>query len=310
MLISVVIPCFNCEKTIKRCLDSISSNKDDLEIILVNDCSTDDTLNVIKDYISDSKLNIKLINNEHNLGAGATRNIGIKSCTGEYIVFLDSDDCFVNDTIYTLKEKLEQKKYDVIIFDAYYNNKIMPMTFNKVKKSCELSMNDAFVYTKGCTCGKIYKTSIIKDNAIFFGKMKVNEDLVFTKIALFNSKNIYYLHKPLYKYISNDTSLMNSTDKKNIALEYAYMGFDEVKKRVYNVDKELNSIYYIEVVYSTSINLFLAKEKYSIRKKLFREMLLKHNRNDIYSKKYAFKYRFMILFFKIIYWRFERNEKI
>ena len=95
--ISIIIPCYNCEKTIEKTIKSIMDNsfKENTEIIAVNDGSTDETHKVLNDLASHYS-NIKVIDKQ-NTGISDTRNAGIDCCTGEYITFVDSDDYIIND---------------------------------------------------------------------------------------------------------------------------------------------------------------------------------------------------------------------
>ena len=90
--VSIIIPFYNTEKYIGKCLETVvNQTLDDIEVICVNDCSTDNSLDVVYDFANKDK-RIKVINNPLNMKQGASRNIGIKMATGEYIGFIDSDD--------------------------------------------------------------------------------------------------------------------------------------------------------------------------------------------------------------------------
>lgn len=89
--ISVIIPAYNAEKTIGRCLDSVLCQAPEMEIIVVDDCSNDRTFDICKDYQSHHS-NITLIHNKKNIGQGLSRNKGIDAASGEYLAFIDSDD--------------------------------------------------------------------------------------------------------------------------------------------------------------------------------------------------------------------------
>ena len=123
MLISFILPVYNAERYLSICLDSILNQgieKDDFEIILVEDCSTDGSLQICKDYSSKYK-NIFLIENDKNIGVGLTRNKGMACAKGEYIHFVDSDDYLFPNSIQKLLS-LDLIKYspDIIWFE--YNS--------------------------------------------------------------------------------------------------------------------------------------------------------------------------------------------
>ena len=113
--ISIIVPIYNAEKYLNKCIDSIiNQTKKELEIILINDGSTDNSETIIKKY--DDK-RIKYFKNK-NQGIGKTRNFGIDKATGKYIMFLDSDDFFELDMVSNLIQKIDETNADVVIYKA------------------------------------------------------------------------------------------------------------------------------------------------------------------------------------------------
>lgn len=114
--ISIIVPCYNVEKYISECLDSILKQKlKEIEIICINDGSTDDTLEIINSY-KEKYSNIKIIN-QSNQGISIARNIGMKYAKGKYIYFVDSDDCLANNnSLSLLYDEAEKNKLDVLFF--------------------------------------------------------------------------------------------------------------------------------------------------------------------------------------------------
>ena len=135
-IISVVIPAYNCEKTIKGTIRSIQ-NQDmlDLEIIVVNDLSNDTTLKILEEYkLQDQR--IKIINNEKNYGTLYSRCVGVLEAKGKYILTIDNDDMFSeNDVFDILYEQTEEEKFDIISFRGFevYYNKIFRESFLTIK---------------------------------------------------------------------------------------------------------------------------------------------------------------------------------
>ena len=117
--ISVVIPVYNCQKTIKAAVRSIQNqNMAEIEIILVNDFSKDNSSFIIKEMMNEDP-RIKLINNEKNMGALYSRNIGILSAKGKYVQTLDNDDMFMDSDVFdTIFDEAENGNYDIIGFGA------------------------------------------------------------------------------------------------------------------------------------------------------------------------------------------------
>ena len=115
-LFSVIIPVYNTKKYIKKCIDSVLNQKtiNKIEIIIINDSSNDGSEKIIQSYKNNNI--IKIINNKKNLGVGISRNNGIEAATGEYILFLDSDDCLYKNSLKNIEKLIEKKPLmDVII---------------------------------------------------------------------------------------------------------------------------------------------------------------------------------------------------
>lgn len=301
--ISVVIPCYNCDSTIKKCLDSIGHN---CEIILVNDCSSDRTEEVILDYIAQSKeSNIKYYKNAVNVGAGETRNKGIDLVTGDYILFVDSDDLLRHGAIDKLKKIIKHEQYDCIIYDADIvrekkQKKLKMLYSNKVAQGV-IDKKIALVYTRGSTCGKMYKTSIVKKNNIKFGSTKINEDLVFTKIALLNSDRIYYLAESLYIYNQLDTSLMHAVKFDSQSSNIEEISFELILKYADGkFSEELNSIYFMEVFYSKISRMLQSGVKLKECKLAKRKLQGNYQKPDMYFNGYILKYKLAYRFIQCV----------
>ncbi len=300
-LLSVIVPCYNSEKTIKRCLDSIP-NSEKVEIIIIDDCSTDNTKEIIEKYKRTSDKNIILHENSENSGPGISRNNGIRISTGKYITFLDSDDMFL-DGYYEEIKKIMDNNYDVIVYNAkrLFNkceSELFMFFSNKIKPG-KVDAKKALVFIKGCTCGKVYKSAMIKKNSIKFGDLRRNEDSIFTKTAVSCSKNVFFIDKALYLYIDNSTSLSNNDvllDPKNIEIGFESV-YNKLNKELF--EEEINSLYYFQMLYCLTIsNLRSGKSKKEIRR-IYKKCKKKYNKNDKYRKEYNFIYRFTCFLFDI-----------
>ena len=188
MLISIIIPTYNSEKYIDRCIESIIHNKsEDYEIIIVDDGSMDNTRAKLKKY-----KNVRYFYQE-NAGPSAARNLGIEKAKGKYIMFCDSDDKYEEGIIDYYKKYLLDDNYDFIIFGRKdFDNGSIINTCNylkdiKIYDNKYLYLNNDFSKGKSAfsVVNKIYRTSIIKNNNIMFDEsIKYSEDLKF---------NLYYL---------------------------------------------------------------------------------------------------------------------
>lgn len=202
--ISIIIPVYNAEYCLSRCIDSILSKKiDHVEIICVDDSSTDKSVQIIKEY---SKLhnNIKLFTQKHS-NAGVARNYGLEKASGKYIFFMDADDYMVLDDFYSVfidlfdkydADLIKTKHYAVDYFTGkYIENKEYNMSFiSKDKFYIPLNIIDNYYeLTKTPItpwCG-IYKKSFIIENNIKFDTMPYHNDLFFYENVLLKSKRIF-----------------------------------------------------------------------------------------------------------------------
>lgn len=305
--LSIIIPCYNARQFILRCLKSIETSLMDVEVVIVEDCSKYKSEDLIVEYAKKSNLTIKYLVNEKNLGAGESRNRGILEATKEYITFLDCDDEFSSDYFECVKNIADQK-YDIIIYDAVrlFQNKskqMMNMFFSSNIQEGAVDPKRTLVYVKGCTCGKIYKADVVKKNHVKFGGIPRNEDLVFTKTAISFANNVFYIKRALYVYNDNESSLMNdsSLNNPNNALTAYSLVCENLKDR--NYESELNSIFFIEILYSvisTMIQWKYSNEDIVDNYKRYRK---KYDKNDIYRRDYSLKYRIPFYLFEFrLFW--------
>lgn len=264
-----------------------------IEIVIVDDVSSDNTVEVVEYYRKKSIYKTRLFRNNKNIGAGENRNTALKKANGQYVLFLDSDDTFKKNSLDTLIKHLK-KDVDVIVFDAFVANKWhkskLQMFFSRHIRPYKIDKKEALVYIRGCTWGKLYRKSIILNNNIKFGKQAINEDLVFTKTAIAKSDVILYLNIPLYMYFTeNSHSLMHQTKQDNF---YEITAYNELVKQIDETlfQEELNSIYFIEVLYSIAKRLlFSHKTRHDIEE--FKRLKNKYNSNDKYYHNYSFKFK-------------------
>ena len=205
--ISVVIPVYNVEKYLEQCLDSvIAQSFEDIEVICVNDGSTDSSLEILKRY-ADNDSRIKIIS-QKNKGAGAARNVGIENAAGEYVYFMDSDDYLNSDAFERLNGFLDDEP-DFVMFkisnfyedgtkaddDDYYT---MPYLKSRVGKN-SFNYEDVSDFALNlCVCppSHLFRREFISD--IRFPENILFEDNVFFTQALFKAQNIYFYDEFLY----------------------------------------------------------------------------------------------------------------
>ncbi len=202
--ISIIIPCYNMEEKIKKCIDSIKNQSyGQFEAIFVDDGSTDKTNEIIRENMKNDE-RMKYFYKE-NGGVASSRNYGIKKAEGKYLCFIDSDDYIEKDYLKELYENLISNNSDISIcnFSRVYEDKIVE---NNVKKDFYHLIRFPAAWNK------LYKTSLFKNNNIEFPNKRVGEDLsVFCKLLLITDK-ISIVEKSLYNYIQNPSSLTHTYD--------------------------------------------------------------------------------------------------
>lgn len=185
MRFTIAIPSYNSEQYINELLDSLVAqtfDKENFEVILVDDCSTDNTVNIVKKY--QSKLNIEIhVLDENSGGPGKPRNIAISKANGEFIFFVDSDDYINEHTLDDVNKMLEHVHTDVILVKMQgVNGRGVPKSmFTETFESVTIS-NSRIIYTLSPTI--FYETSLLKENNIYFPEdLKSAEDQLFTMKA-------------------------------------------------------------------------------------------------------------------------------
>ena len=211
--ISIIVPIYNAEKYLNKCIDSIiNQSKKELEIILINDGSTDNSETIIKKY-NDKR--IKYFKNK-NQGIGKTRNFGIEKATGKYIMFLDSDDFLELNACEKMFEKAEKDKLDIVICDYYRyfdNGKKEKVKLPNFKNS-SLKDNPNIICEHLSPWAKIYKTDLLKNNNIKFVENLKYEDAPFVIETLDCAKKIGKINLPLNYYVIHEQSETTVRDEK------------------------------------------------------------------------------------------------
>ena len=228
-LISVIVPVYNAEKYLNKCIKSIINQRyRNLEIILVNDGSKDSSLELCKKYAENDK-RIKVIHKE-NGGVSTARNVGIEEASGDFIAFVDSDDYIDKDMYFNMMQKATEYKCDVVMCDCYkvYDDKKEVFThdirsgfYNKKQLYKEyfdkLLMLDSINYPPTISNWvMLISKSIIMHNELKYKEgIKFSEDLLFGSQVMYYANSFYYLKgECYYNYINNPTSVTNTYYEK------------------------------------------------------------------------------------------------
>lgn len=209
--VSVIVPIFNSEKYLKKCIDSlINQTLSDMEFILINDGSTDGSDSIVKSY-NDSR--IKYFKRS-NHGIGATRNFGIEKSSGDFIAFLDSDDYVSEDMFYKMYNKCIENNLDIVICDYIKekDNYTEQIFFNDFGITSLKESPNLLLDVNLAPWNKIYKKEIIKD--VKFPVDVKYEDTPFVACLLRNAKRIGKLNLFLYHYRVHSNSETTIVDEK------------------------------------------------------------------------------------------------
>lgn len=214
--ISVIIPMYNAEKTIIRCITSILNTKfQNYEIIIIDDGSTDSSFLLVKEFVEGYD-NITVFA-QKNRGISAARNKGLELSTGDIITFVDSDDYVNEDYLLKIAKAYEDSKTDIVFFsyqrvtaegDIVSVHQLPTINDDYYQNLVDLSMNDIFGYA----WIKAYKRSVIGDIR-FDEDVKLFEDEIFSCKVLKNPVNIKYLNEILYCYVRTNGTLFNQTNQ-------------------------------------------------------------------------------------------------
>lgn len=219
MKLSVVIPVYNVEQWIGRCLESVydqNLNEKDFEVIVVDDGTKDNSIKIVEDFAV-LKTNIKIIHQE-NQGLSAARNTGLKHAMGDYVWFIDSDDCIETDSVAALLDHAIEKNLDVLCFG-------INLLFDDGKKEQynisygEGVMDGSSFLTKvgmppAAWCA-LYRRQYMQDNKLTFMVGVLHEDQEFTPRAYYLAKRIEYIPTVVYNYAQRDGSIMKSNKNAN-----------------------------------------------------------------------------------------------
>ena len=230
-LVSIIVPVFNVENYIKECLDSvIAQTYQNIEILCVDDCGTDNSIEIVKDYAKKDN-RIKILTHNENRGLPVARNTGINKAKGEFIFFLDSDDYISENTIEELEKKAFASQADIILcdstafLDTKYQNVNLDNYLNQLNDWLVANYDSLDVTEKNyfsclskvscISCGKLFKTGFINNNHLrFINRRVLHEDNGFQAKFLACNPRISCVHKNLYFYRIRENSITQNASNK------------------------------------------------------------------------------------------------
>lgn len=301
--ISVVIPVYNVSAYIGKCLMSLLNQTEQAdEVILVNDGSTDNSLEIIEEFIQTHQLDYKVLN-QKNSGQSSARNTGVLFCTMPYIVFVDSDDYVNNDMIKTYKEILSETQAQVVVCDyerVFEDSSIKPIEisggrFSEFSQHCSQSL-----IVSPSPVNKCIAKSLLLETPFVEGIRY--EDLATIPIIMYNSKKSVKVDRILYYYTTRNSDQLSTMQKVDDGVFDLYIALDNVVDAVGGNHTESILSLYIQHLLIYNIGIFLKhhngvenlKHNVSIMDAKFTGWYRKYNRQD-----FAFHERVIILMYRL-----------
>ncbi|UYI80111.1 MAG: glycosyltransferase [Fusobacterium varium] len=215
--VSVIVPVYNVEKYIGKCIRSIMEQTlEEIEIIVINDGSPDRSLEIVNRLMKEDQ-RIKVITKK-NGGLSSARNIGIKIATGKYIQHIDGDDWIEENYLKNMYEFAEKENLDIVISDYYEDYSNGKIKIKRGKEKSEKIIFNSKEYLKDffydgdapAMWNKLFKTSLYKENNIFHPEnISIGEDLSTTPRLIYFAKKVGYLKEAFYHYRQNSESITN-----------------------------------------------------------------------------------------------------
>ncbi len=247
--ISVIVPVYNVEKYLNKCLTSlIKQTYKNFEIIVINDGSIDNSLAICNKYANKYD-NVKVYDYK-NAGVAHARNVGIKKATGDYLLFVDSDDYIDEKLLENLNEFLKKNDCDIVCFDMYkvVNN---VNTYYHTSNSLVKDNIKRYIIGDSGPCNKLIKKKLF--NNLKFMEKIYYEDLATMPILALYTNKIEFLEEPLYYYVQRDNSIMHQKKFSEKLLDI-FTSLDNVYE-VYdgNYKDEIEYLYITHLLRSASM---------------------------------------------------------
>ena len=300
-LVSVIIPCYNSEKYLDRCLESVTNQTyKKLDIILVDDGSTDNTSSLCDSWAEkDDRISVFHIKNS---GVANARNLALKYAKGEFIAFVDSDDVVEPNIIEVLLNNLIQTNSDISICDYQINfdGGIETGEIEHIDKTFALQCIARGGYYYGFLWNKLYKKEVVE--GVLMPKLVCSEDLVFNYYAFKNADAICNCGFKLYHYMQNGESTVHGS--------FGIGAFDAVKAREIILNDILNNDLTDYAVYGFVESSFVIlsglvkSHKFKGRYKEIRKEILRYKNTVFSSKLFSYKYKFKTALLWLAPWLF------
>ncbi len=254
--LSVLIPVYNVEDYLGHCIQSIMSQAADhkIEILLLDDCSTDNSAQICQQLYEQFPDNIRLLHHQRNSGLSAARNSLLESARGEYVWFLDSDDFLLPDCIQKLLAILTHERPDLVLFDyqkrRFIKKKSFPGSGRKLETDAEKLLAGVFKHGKMYSWNKVSRRNLWRDD-LRFPPGRTFEDIATTPWLLLRAQSYYYMPESWVFYRTRAGSIMTSATRtrgffdarKNDDMANALLGFKALLHKKFGDDAHAPAFY-------------------------------------------------------------------
>lgn len=239
MDVSIIVPAYNCEGYLDRCLESLMTQSSSLsyEVICIDDASTDSTGSILERQVQRYPDLIKMLRNDQNLGNGPSKDRAIKVAQGDYLMFVDSDDYVKDDYIDRFHSAMQDSSCDIIIGGFIQTN-------GQQERTCLLPHSDWTMLGFSAPWGKIFRRSFVIENGLEFSDYRLGEDMFFSLNAFAAHANCQVIDYAGYYYYENPTSITREKKQdrqleRSISSMYArflqgasYTSLDETRRQM------------------------------------------------------------------------------
>lgn len=233
--VSVIIPVFNGELFLDRCLSSVINQPyNNIEVIIINDGSTDGTQNICESYAqNDSRV---IIINKKNEGVSAARNVGLDAATGDYIYFVDADDYVLEDGIKSLVNKATKSAADLIVAEYYVTHETKKDRVSPVilKDSNDFLCSIISGKNHSALWNKLFKNKLFGGIRFLTDISYMEDKVIVSQILLVHQPKIEFLHSPVYVYWQDWQSATNSNDRRMLDIFVAGLYIEDNLNKLTN----------------------------------------------------------------------------
>ena len=278
--VSIIAPCYNAEKYLPRCLDSlVNQTLKDIEVICINDGSTDKTLKILKDY--QKKYSVLKIIDKKNQGTFLARMDGIKQAKGEYLCFVDSDDHISLEYAEKLYNSVKENNSDIAVCGYERidmdTNKVLAREMCKKRRNIDLNEDNdlgLILEVNSSLWNKIYKADLFKKMHILKGNPGPLEDVTIQQLLYLNTKRISFIDESLYYYYVRSDSLIHTI--KDEYVDTAYRLLKEIKE-IY-IKENPKMLDYLSATAFLNFGISLMYRLSSEKKKVFNKKLKRNTK--------------------------------